>query len=413
MPAQYAGGSDNFLLLTTGRLIYVTSPSNMPKQTTNRRIAETETTTATWGFQPEEVRLIAMVIAFKALLFLFAGQSYQVLQNQRIVGVRGWFEIWNRWDAINYQKLAEFGYLATDEMRPRLVFYPLYPWLVRLFTIFTDDYLISAFVVSTIASLATAILLYRLVTLEYSKELALRAVWFLFIFPTSYFLHIGYTESLFLMLAVGAVLSARKQRWLLAGVLGALTCLTRVNGLVLIPALFVEAGTQYWTTRRWQWQWLAIGIVGLGFCGYLLLNQHVTGNPFAFSSIMRTNFHKSLTWPWVGIDSTLGAMNRNPADAEMIGIQELTFIVLGLVCTIVSWVKLRPIYSVWMTVNWLLFTSVTFVLSVPRYTITMFPIFILFAMLAARRVWMATISFWSILYLALFASVFAWGRWAF
>ena len=249
--------------------------------------------------------------------------------------------------------------------------------------------------------------------LEYSPELAERAVWFLFIFPTSYFLHIGYTESLFLMLALGSILSARKQQWLLAGIFGALACLTRANGLVLVPVLLVEAGHQYWTTRRWQWQWLAVGLVGLGFGGYLLLNYQVTGDAFAFSSIMRQNFHKSLTWPWTGIDSTLGALNRDAADAEMIGIQELSFIVLGLVCTIVSWVKLRPIYSVWMTVNWLLFISVTFVLSVPRYTLTMFPIFIVFGMLAARRIWMATITFWSLLYLGLFASVFVWGRWAF
>lgn len=383
----------------------------METKNPNKRLAEDER--IFWGLQPEELRLIAIIIAVKALLFLFAGQSYQALQNQRLAGVRGWFEIWNRWDSINYQKLAEFGYLATDEMRPRLVFYPLFPWLVRLISFVTHDYLISAFIVSTIASLATAILLYRLVKLEYSKELAQRAVWFLFIFPTSYFLHIGYTESLFLMLALGTILAARKQLWLLAGILGACACLARVNGLVLIPALVIEAGHQYWTTRRWQWQWLAIGIIGLGFGGYLLLNLHVTGDALAFSSIMRTNFHKSLTWPWVGIDSTLSALDREASDAEMIGIQELLFIVLGFVCTVVSWIKLRPVYSVWMTVNWLLFTSVTFVLSVPRYTITMFPIFILFAMLAARRVWMAAISFWSILYLALFASLFVWGRWAF
>jgi hypothetical protein len=43
----------------------------------------------------------------------------------------------------------------------------------------------------------------------------------------------------------------------------------------------------------------------------------------------------------------------------------------------------------------------------------MFPIYLLFAMLARRRVWLAVISFWSLLYLALFASLFAWGRWAF
>lgn len=385
----------------------------MNENTNNEPLASIDSAPPLLGLKRVELRLIGLITLIKTLLFLFAGQSYQVLSNQRLTGLRGWLEIWDRWDSINYQKLAEFGYLATDEMRPRLVFYPLYPWTIRFFTFVTHDYLVSAFIISTIASLAMAIVFYRLVSLEHTPQIAERAVWFLFIFPTSYFLHIGYTESLFLLLAISSVLAARRQLWLLAGVLGALTCLTRVNGLVLIPALFVEAGHQYWTGRRWQWQWLSVGIIALGFGGYLLLNHHVTGDFFAFSAIMRQNFFKSLTWPWNGLSSAIGSFQREPSEAQMIGMQELMFIVLGLVCTVVSWVKLRPVYSVWMTVNWLLFTSVTFVLSVPRYTITMFPIFILFAMLAARRIWLAAITFWSLLYLALFAGVFVWGRWAF
>ncbi len=366
-----------------------------------------------WGLRRRELRMLAVVAAIKALLFLFAVQTYQVLQNQPVVGLRGWLEIWNRWDALNYQKLAEFGYTATGELRPLLVFYPLYPWLVRLVTFVSRDYLVSAFFVSTVASFVTAIVLLRLVEIDYSKELAQRAVWFLFIFPTSYFLHIGYTESLFLMLALSSIYSARKQRWLLAGIFGALTCLTRANGLVLLPVLAIEAAHQYWSTRRWNWQWLWIAVAGLGFGGYLLLNRQVTGDAFAFTSLMQQFFSKSLSAPWTGIDNAIGSMSRSPSEAEMIGTQEVVFITLGFVCTIISWFKLRPAYSVWMTGNWLLFVSVSFVLSVPRYTLTMFPIYILFSMLAARRVWLAVITVWSILYLSFFASVFAWGRWAF
>jgi hypothetical protein len=368
---------------------------------------------ALWGLRRRELQTIAIVVSIKALLFLFAGQSYQVLQNQRVAGLRGWLEIWNRWDAVNYQRLAQFGYSATGESQPLLVFYPLYPWTVRLFAFISRDYLVSAFVVSTIASLVTAILLLRLVELDYSRELAQRAVWFLFIFPTSYFLHIGYTESLFLMLALSCVYAARKQRWFVAAVFGALTCLTRANGLVLLPVLIMEAAYQYWTTRRWQWQWLYIALVALGFGGYLILNKHVTGDAFAFTSLMQQFFSKSLASPLTGIDNAIGSMSRAPSEAEMIGTQEVLFIALGLVCTIVSWINLRPAYSVWMTGNWLLFVSVSFVLSVPRYTLTMFPIYILFSMLAARRVWLAVITVWSLLYLSFFASMFAWGRWAF
>jgi hypothetical protein len=412
-----------FRLLTSLRLIYFLPkpsayPSSLPMDNdisiTPLKNDSSEITEPTrWGLRRRELRILATVVSIKALLFLFVGQSYQVLQNQRLVGLRGWFEIWNRWDAINYQKLAQFGYSASGDMQPLLVFYPLYPWMVRFFAFVTRDSLASAFLVSTLASFVAAVVLLRLVELDYSKAMAQRAVWFLFIFPTSYFLHIGYTESLFLMLALSCVYSARKQRWLLAGVFGALTCLTRANGLVLVPVLLAEAVQQYWTVRRWQWQWLWIAVAGLGFGGYVLLNYHVTGNPLAFTSLMQQFFGKSLSAPWTGIDNAIGSMSRAPSDAEMIGTQELLFITLGLACTVVSWFKLRPAYSVWMTGNWLMFVSVSFVLSVPRYTLTMFPIYILFAMLAAKRVWLAVITVWSILYLSFFASLFAWGRWAF
>lgn len=366
-----------------------------------------------WGLRRHELQTLAMVISIKALLFLFAGQSYQVLQNQRVAGLRGWLEIWNRWDALNYQKLAQFGYGATGELQPLLVFYPLFPWSVRLLTFVTRDYLISAFIVSTIASLVAAIVLLRLVEIDHSKHLAQRTVWFLFIFPTSYFLHIGYTESLFLMLALSSIYAARRERWLMAGIFGALTSLTRPTGVILIPVLIVEAAHQYRITRRWRRQWLYIALAAVGFGGYLLLNKYVTGNAFAFVSFQQQFFGKSLASPLTGIDNALGSMSREPSDAEMVGTQEVLFIALGLACTIVSWIKLRPAYSVWMTGNWLIFVSVSFVLSVPRYTLTMFPIFILFAMLASRRIWLAIITVWSILYLSLFASTFVSGHWAF
>ncbi|HSS21514.1 MAG TPA: glycosyltransferase family 39 protein [Pyrinomonadaceae bacterium] len=365
------------------------------------------------GLRRHELGMLGIVVCIKALLFLFAAQAFQVLQNERINGLYRGFELWNRWDSLNYQKLAQFGYSASGELQPLLVFYPLYPWTVRAVSYVTQDYLISAFLVSTIASLVTAIVLLRLVELDFSKQVAQRAVWFLFIFPTSYFLHIGYTESLFLMLALSCIYSARKKRWLLAALFGALTCLTRANGLVLGPVLVAEAAYQYWTTRRWNWQWLYIPLMALGFGGYLLLNKHVTGDFFAFTSLMQRFFFKSLASPLTGIDNALGSLTRSPSEAEMIGVQEVFFIFLGLVCSVISWFKLRPSYSVWIAGNWLLFVSVTFVLSVPRYTLTMFPIYILFSMLASKRVWLAIISVWSIIYLAFFSSVFAWGHWAF
>ena len=84
------------------------------------------------------------------------------------------------------------------------------------------------------------------------------------------------------------------------------------------------------------------------------------------------------------------------------------------VCTVWSWFRLRPSYSVWITLNWLLINSTAFVLSVPRYTLTLFPVFILFARATSgRRFRFAMLTIWSLLYFALYAGRFVRGLWAF
>lgn len=106
-------------------------------------------------------------------------------------------------------------------------------------------------------------------------------------------------------------------------------------------------------------------------------------------------------------------MDWKPDQAEMVGTQEFVFALIGLIGVVMSWIKLRPVYAMWMTGNWLLFASVTFLESMPRYTLTMFPIFILFGLLAANRFWNFVLTVWSLLFLALFTSLFMRGWWAF
>jgi hypothetical protein len=67
-----------------------------------------------------------------------------------------------------------------------------------------------------------------------------------------------------------------------------------------------------------------------------------------------------------------------------------------------------------MILNWLLFVSTSFIQSVPRYTLTLFPLFILMALAAARN-WWANVLFtvWSLLFLSLFVTQFVKGWWAF
>jgi hypothetical protein len=356
--------------------------------------------------------VIGWVLIIKLLLFVFAAKSFQVLEDRPLPDKYGWLEIWNRWDSIHYQHLAQFGYTSSYDSKAWL--YPLFPWCTRWVAWLSGNYLVSAFIVSGLALMAAALLLRRIVQLDYSADVALRSVWFFLIFPTAYFLHIGYTESLFLALALGSIMAARQDYWSIAGLLGALSWMTRANGIILIPTLAVEAGHQYIATRRWQWRWLWIAIVPAGFGVYLLLNWRVTGNPFGFFEMRKPLFGMSTSWPWVGIRQAFVInAQRPPNEAELIGAQELYFVALGFVCMIVSWIKLRPLYATWITGNWFLITSATFIVSMPRYSLTMFPIFMLFAPLTKNRFWYGIITVWSLLFLALFAILFVRGQWAF
>ena len=352
--------------------------------------------------------IVLMILVIKATVLGFALVSIETLFDKE----PSWHEMWNRWDAVHYLRLAENGYTAPGSKdHVSLVFYPLYPWLTRAAVFFTRDYLAGAFLVSGIASVAAGLLLQRLVALDFDAAIARNAVWFLFIFPTSYFLHIGYTESLFLALTLGSILAARTNDWLAAGMLAAFACLTRVNGLILLPVLAVEAFQQLRITRHVDWRWLWIGLGAVGFVAYLLLNYRLTGDFFAFSKIMEEHWFKKFAPPWIGVrDVWLRVSGVNLAE----GFHEFFYIVVSFVCTVWCWLRLRPSYAVWMTLNWLLINSTSFVLSVPRYTLTLFPIFILFAELGTKRpLFYMGITIWSLLSLAIFVSRFAQGTWAF
>ncbi len=360
-------------------------------------------------------RVVATVLVTKLFILLFGFQAFEMLENKPVSSAGGFLGIWNRWDAAHYLKIAEQGYTSFGDDRFLIVFFPFYPALVALIEVVTGSYLLSAFIVSGVASVALGILFRELVRSDHSEKVAQLSVLFLFIFPTSYFLHIPYTESLFLALTIGSFLAARKRSWLIAGALGCLACATRINGLVLIPALLFEVWEEYREVRTFNTRWMFLLLIPFGFAGYLVINYFVAGDPLLFLTYQREHWYRYFRWPWEGIWETIKRLN-NPTvvDAHMNGFQELLFVCIGASALLFGWKLLRPSYRVWLGLNWLLFVSTSFVLSVPRYTLTLFPVFIIMGVIAKHR-WSLRLAFacWSLLYLALFTTFFVRGHWAF
>src|SRR5215210_317854 len=151
-----------------------------------------------------------------------------------------------RWDSVWYLTIADSGY---GDSSARVAFFPLYPLLIRAVgTVLGGSHaalLIASFVVSLAAFLAALALLHRLTELELGRRLARPTLLLLAVFPAAVYFGAPYSESLFLLLAVGAFYSARSGHWAWAGTCAALASGTRSAGLLLL----IPLAMLWWDSR--------------------------------------------------------------------------------------------------------------------------------------------------------------------
>lgn len=167
-------------------------------------------------------------------------KSSALLENNLNLGVM--LSPWLRWDTICYLLIAETGYTVYPELT---VWPPFYPLLIRLFSFVFTPPLLAALVISSLATWVAFSLLYLLVAESHDETTAKHTLFLYTVYPVGFFLVAGYSESLFLALAAGSLLLARKKFWAWAGLLAALATLTRNQGIVLSLVLFWEGLLQF------------------------------------------------------------------------------------------------------------------------------------------------------------------------
>ncbi|MCM4083069.1 mannosyltransferase family protein [Paractinoplanes hotanensis] len=189
----------------------------------------------------------------------------------------------NRWDTEHYLRIAESGY-STDPGSP--AFFPLYPLLIRATDVIVPGgALVAALLVANVAAFGALAMVYRLADGEFGPRVAQRATWYLAIFPTGFFLFIGYNESLFILLMAGALYAGRRGCWWWAGCFGALSSATRLFGVLLVLPLAVEYFRQVgWPLRRLRLDVLSLALIPLGAALYSLYCLFALNDPLAFSA---------------------------------------------------------------------------------------------------------------------------------
>jgi hypothetical protein len=196
-------------------------------------------------------------------------------------------------DAPHYLYLAQYGYASSGEMVNRIVFYPLYPLAVRAAAALVGSYPLAGLLVSQGCWAGAAAVMRRLAGKVFpDREQAVTAVLGMLLFPFSFFSQGVFTESLYLLLTLSALAALAERRWRAAGVLGFLSGLCRMQGLVLvIPGIFLWLAARLEIPKkdRKKAVWL-LGPAG-GFGVYLLLNRIFCGSFFAFG------YYESIA-PW-------------------------------------------------------------------------------------------------------------------
>ncbi|HTX90516.1 MAG TPA: mannosyltransferase family protein [Anaerolineales bacterium] len=320
-----------------------------------------------------------------------------------------WLEPWQRWDTPQYQAIAARGYGAFDTA---LFTPPLYPLLMGATAgLFGKDSLASGLFISGLASLACLLAIHRAAGYELGDEAAAyRAALFLVIFPTAFFLSAAYSESLFLLGAILSLYSARRQRWLAAGLWGALAALTRITGpLLVVPLAF----TAWQACRSREWRaWLAPLITGLGALAFPVYVWLGLGkSPLAILDAS-TSRGGRLTFPgWNLIEAATRLLHGQLVEENLI---ELAFTILFIVLTVLIWKKLPRLYGIY-AVTLMLFFLIRFgspqpLVSMGRYVLEVFPAFLLLADWG-RRPWVnRLVLYLSVLGLLFFSAQFAiWG----
>lgn len=313
-------------------------------------------------------------------------------------------DVWARWDSVWYLRLAEHGYGALEEAAS--AFYPLYPTAVGLLgRALAGHYVLAGVALSLAACLLSFVLLHRIAEDRLGPDGAARAVLYLAVFPMSLFLQAVYAESLYLALVLAAFLLAERGRFLEAAFVAGLALLTRPSAIALLPSLALLA----WRSRD---RLRALGALALApalFALYPLALERQTGDALAFTraqEIWQRELHpagplgglwEGLRAAWHGAGAALdpdGAvvsttfLEPNPVRAGALHVWHLAFLCLFAWLAVVAWRRFGAPYGLFAVLSLAVPLSVPSerwpLLSLPRFGLVVFPIFLALAALGSR-----------------------------
>lgn len=313
--------------------------------------------------------LIAFIV-WRLLLFIPVGQ-FSILP-------------WANFDGAHFLSIAINGYTFDGR------FLPLYPLLIKLFSFpfSSETYIYTGFLISNLFFLLSLILLYNLVKKEFSERLAKESVIWLLIFPTSFFFVSVYSESLFLFLALLSFYFAQKRKWVFASIAGFLSGITRLTGILILPSLIYEFIKR---EKSNHFKIFPLFLIPAGLISFAVFCFYKWGDALYFikahGSLGNSRSVDFIILPFQTIYRYFKIFFSVPYTQYefWIALLELSMFVLVSILIYIGWKKkLNPSLLIFSLLAFLLPTLSGTFSGLPRYVITIFPIFIVMALIKNR-----------------------------
>ena len=361
---------------------------------------------------PVYLMVLVVLLVWGAIAFSGTPAEYQTARQNQETGVglvAHLTEPWRHWDTPYYLMIAKNWYRPGG---PELSFPPLYPVLIGILgRIIGGNYLPAALIISWVSTFAACILLvqtYRDYTDEPTTQ---RAVKYLLLFPTAFFLFAGYTESLFLVFSLLSWQGAKNGVWWQAGVFGLLASFTRFIGVYLLAAyawMWLKAPRKQKGTIA---AWLAP--IPIALVGWFWLTQYYY--EISPSTAVLNFWYLQTAWPWEGILNSIRYLVEQPDFFNQVYIYPDVLVVF-----LFGWAILWAAKRKWWPEA--IFMGITLgsylikvlesglLISTSRYVLVLFPGFILLAEWGKNRWFDRLWSVGSFLYMLFLATFFFVGK---
>jgi hypothetical protein len=225
--------------------------------------------------------------------------------------------VWEKFDAMWYNHIAREGYNLPESV----VFFPLYPILIRLVASITSDYLVASLMVTTAASCFLFLGLYKLFSLDFSQREVFRALLVCGVWPAGFVFFAGYSESLVLALGVWAVYFARTGRGVMCVVSALGAGAAKAAGAVIAVVLAALG-------RNWKERLLFAAAPLAGTASYFawlrLCDLPLPGEAYA------AHWGTVVSYPWTTVSDVIGRIGSGEVAVAL----NFSFLLLTALCAL-------------------------------------------------------------------------------